>query len=152
MGVSWSNPKPRRMRSGHEFDAWFVYAALCPTGHDDVLIKFGISTVPYDRLYAINCNSPYPIDLAFFCMAGRKRVALSIEREVLTEFSEFKTRGEWLRLRNDQETRGRFASAVRTTFFELTGRAPEWRKATGQQIREAGNAKLGEHFLRLPKT
>lgn len=140
----------RKVRSTDTANGWFNYVALCPCSDSEVLVKVGISTIPYDRLYTIHSNSPYPVELAYFNMAGTKKRALAIERGILNAFAEFKTRGEWLKLDSSPVTKKRFANLCADTIKAVTKVPPDWRKATGSQIREAGLMKLGNAFGLAP--
>lgn len=140
-----------RVRSS-DYDGWFIYVALCPSGDDEVLIKVGISTIPYDRLIAVHYNSPYPVELAYFSPVWTKKKALAVERAILGEFSERKTRGEWLKMDKSPETKKEFAKKCRMAIRLQTGKDPKWKKATGDQLRIAMNTKLGDRFVSMAGT
>lgn len=140
-----------RVRSS-DYDGWFIYVAMCPSSDDEVLIKVGISTVPYDRLFAIHCNSPYPVELAYFSPVWTKKKALAVERAILGEFKERRTRGEWLKMDTSADTKKEFSRKVRKAIRIHTGDDPDWRKANGEQIRLAGKTKLGEKFRSMAGT
>lgn len=142
----------RKVRSyrSEDLSGFFVYTAFCPVNDQEVLVKVGISSIPYDRLATIYCNSPYPVVLAFFCQIGRKKTALSVERAILNSFSEFKTRGEWLKLSTDAATKKTFSTVCNHVVFTHIHAKAEWVKATGDQIRIAMSTKLGETFTKGP--
>lgn len=116
-------------------DSYFLYTAYAPMSESETLVKVGISTIPYQRLVAIYCNTPFPIELASFALMGRKRNALRAERAILSQFEEFKTRGEWLKLPSTKEMRERFASSSRVVVEQITGKPVKWQRASSDQIR-----------------
>lgn len=124
--------KDGRLKQG---DAYFVYTAFAPMGEDEVLVKVGISTVPYERLVTIYCNCPFPVEMAAFVMVGRKKAALKVEREILAHYAESSTRGEWLRLPLTQEAKRDFASVSSRTVRSVTKQDVKWQRVTGSQIR-----------------
>lgn len=150
IGRGYSIRQVPRLRSSDFADGWFVYVALCPIDDGEVFVKIGISTVPYTRIYTVSCNCPYPVEMAFFTYAGRKKKALAIERNILNTFEENRTRGEWLRMDTKQETKRNFAKAIQLIILNQTGSLPAWRKATGIQIRDAASVKMGERLGRKP--
>lgn len=127
-------------------DSYFLYTAYAPMSDDEVLVKVGISTIPYQRLVAIYCNTPFPVELAAFTVMGRKRNALRAERVILEQFAEHKTRGEWLKLKSDQETRQRFATAARKVVEQITGKPVQWQRVSSSQIRAYMSGKMRDKF------
>lgn len=129
-----------RMKLGG--DSYFVYTAYAPMDEAQVLVKVGISTIPYQRFVAIHCNSPFPIELGAFTLVGRKKQALAAERRILAEFSEYKTRGEWLCLPMKAEVKQHFALMTKAIIADVTGKPVKWKRATGDQIRVYMSGKM----------
>ena len=138
----------KRARSSDTAIGWFVYFALFDLNEQDALIKVGISSIPYERLYGVYVNCPFIMEVAYFCPVGSKRKALSIEKSVLREFSDFKTRGEWLKMPKDAEVKKAFSHMLKYFIKGNTGADPEWRKATGEQILLAGNEKFKDKLAK----
>jgi hypothetical protein len=118
----------------NEADAWFVYTAFADLDDGYVIVKVGISTKPYERLVNVHSNSPFGVDLAAFAVVGSKRRALACERRILEEFAQYKTRGEWLKLPRNAETKAKFAECVRLVVKGQTGADFKWRRVTREQI------------------
>jgi len=133
-----------RMKLGQ--DSWFLYTAYATLSDEQTLIKVGISTIPYQRLVAIHCNSPFPVDLAAFALMGRKKSALRAERIILAQFAKYKTRGEWLLVPTTTEIKREFAEASRSVVEQVTGKPVKWQKATGAQIKAYMSSKMKDHF------
>lgn len=112
---------------------WFVYTAICPAYADRVLIKVGITGHPYNRLAQIHNNSPYPIEIAAFVPVGSKETALRVEREILAEFPDRLTRGEWIDL--PASSGAQFRDSATQAFMRRMGTPPKWTKVSGEQIR-----------------
>lgn len=124
---------------------WFLYTAYAPLDSETVLVKVGISSIPYQRLASIYCNCPFPISYAAFTAVGSKRDALAAERAILQSFAEHKTRGEWLKLGCDEATKKRFAAVTATTVTAITKKPVEWRRVKPEQIKAFMTAKIAEH-------
>lgn len=123
------------------WDSWFVYTAYARLDAD-VLIKVGVSTVPYERFVTIYCNCPFPIEFAAFTSVGKKRDALSAERQILEAFESHKTRGEWLRIPHTAEMKKQFARDSGKIIASVTGRPVKWQRANGAQIKAFMSAKM----------
>lgn len=131
--TNWDfSKKPRKVRPINE--AFFIYTAFCPVNRDEVLIKVGISTIPYQRLVDVHCNSPYPIELACFAPAGDRGRARRIEKTILAQFAEFKTRGEWIKLSTDAEMKKRFSDSCNAVVKLNNGTAPKWIRIDRAQL------------------
>lgn len=127
--------------------AYFVYTAFAPVidpagARNGVLVKVGISSVPFERMIPLHCNSPFPVELAAFALVGRKKTALRVESRILQHFREYKTRGEWLWLPDTEEVKGEFSLRTRAFIADATGKPVTWRRITGKQIVEAMTNRL----------
>lgn len=134
--------KEGRLKAG--WDQWFVYTAYAPMDESEVLIKVGISTVPFTRFGALYCNSPFPLEYAAFTPVGRKGKALTVERRVLANFAQYKTRGEWIRLPMTAEMKNEFAAKTRAVVTFVTGKPVEWTRVSAAQIRAAMSSRMRE--------
>lgn len=141
----------KRLRSSDTAIGWFVYFAMFDLNEKHALIKVGISSIPYERLYGVYINCPFTMDIAYFCPVGSKRRALSIEKSVLKEFSDFQTRGEWLKMPKHPEVKKAFSHMLHYFIKGNTGVDPVWKKATGEQIRLAGNEKFKDKLAKAAR-
>ncbi len=132
--------KDGRMKRG--WDAWFVYTAYAPMDDSEVLVKVGISTIPYTRFVTIHCNSPFPIEMAAFTSVGRKGDATSAERQILEAYKDQKTRGEWLRLPLTAESKKGFATMAKNIIESVTGKPVKWQRVTNAQLRSFMSSRM----------
>ncbi len=117
-------------------DVYFVYTAFCPAHEGHVLVKVGISKKPYDRIVSIHGCSPYPVELAAFCMIGDRRNATAFEQRMLDAYQDRTTRGEWIDCEDTEEGRKRFARTCAETIQGIIKKKPEWKTITNEQLRE----------------
>jgi hypothetical protein len=117
-------------------DVYFVYTAFCPAHEGHVLVKVGISKTPYDRLASIHGVSPYPIELAAFCMVGDRRKGVAFEQRMIDAFPNRTTRGEWIDCEDTEEGRKYFAKTCGEILRGIIKKKPEWKTVTGEQLRE----------------
>lgn len=118
---------------------YFVYTAFCPARDGVVLIKVGISTTPFNRMVSINMQSPYPVELAAFCMVGQKSKGLAFEQRMLDAYPDRQTRGEWIDVKDTPEERKRFAETCGTILRAILKSKPAWKTVNSEQIREYSN-------------
>jgi hypothetical protein len=123
-------------------DWWYVYTAFAPFDDGRTLVKVGISSIPHERMVGIYCSCPFPVRLAAWVAVGRKSFARRIEYRILKHFERYKTRGEWLLLPNDPESKQEFAAESRKLVEIHTKRPAEWTRFTEAQIKDVMAVRL----------
>ena len=101
----------------------FIYAAFFEVD-DDIYIKVGRSTRPYQRVAALTQGVPFVLSRAVFAQAGSIENASSIERSLFKLLEGFRMRGEWYRFKHaDAAT---FRTTIAASFTKFTGRKLVW--------------------------
>lgn len=116
-------------------DMYFVYAFFFESG-EDILVKIGISTVPYKRLKGVIHGSPFPISQAVYCHAGSRAVARQFEERVRHAMSGRRTRGEWYAFKPEE---GKvFRAGIAVAFAKSVGKPLQWTKIDIESVMSEG--------------
>lgn len=106
-------------------DMYFVYAFFFENG-DDIHVKVGISSKPFQRLKSIVQGSPFPVAQAVYTHAGSKSIAHSFEMFVKNAIPAKRTRGEWYMFSRKDGVA--FRDIMATCYAKSTGRPLKWSK------------------------
>jgi hypothetical protein len=121
---------------------WYIYTAYAPFDDGRVLVKVGISSMPHQRFVALYCGCPFTIRLCAFTSVGTEKQAHRVESAILKEFSQYKTRGEWLLLPTDELIKKRFAEFCRKEGEKITRKPVKWTRFNEEQIRAVISFKI----------
>lgn len=126
----------RNGRMRHLVEGWFLYAAFIRPSTDESLVKIGISTKPFERLFSIHSGAPFPVEVALWTEVGSTSVTRRLEAEVKRALADRNTRGEWFRfdLTSVADKRA-FHDTLNEAYLRHTGKVLQWQKTSGEQIR-----------------
>ena len=106
-------------------DMHFVYCFFF-LNEDQVIVKVGESTRPYERLKLINQGCPFPVQEAVFSHIGSFKQARKFESRVKESLKHFNIRGEWYGMKaTDSEE---FKKAIREAYVLFSGMPLKWSK------------------------
>jgi len=121
-------------------DPYCIYVAFVPLSETEKFIKVGMSLAPLERLYAIHCSCPLPVEKALWTCVGSKEQARAIEIGIQERLRRFRTRGEWFLINvatpDDLAT---FEAACHAGVKVVTNKLMKWREASAAHIIEIGS-------------
>jgi hypothetical protein len=95
-----------------------------------------MSFFPMRRIYEVHCSSPFPIEMALWAHVGSKRNAMSAERRIHSQLSDYRERGEWFRMSlGSPEHKAKFHAVCKVAVARATGRQLKWRKVSMDDVR-----------------
>lgn len=128
-------------------DAWSLYVAMTDTGRDIGVVKIGVSTIPLDRILAINHSCPYPIIAAKWSFVRSKAIAWKIESRIKKAFADKNTRGEWFEFDYTSETdKRRLNDTVSAMYMMEAGIKPDWKALDLATMMERSTEKMAKSF------
>jgi hypothetical protein len=118
-----------------DIPGWHLYAAFFFSPQQQAYVKVGISSIPYQRISALLTACPFRFAQAIFTPMGERRSAAKAESAVHDLLEPFGTRGEWFAMNlSDAAHKDAFHRAMRLAIGAETGRPPNWRQITPEQL------------------
>ena len=127
-------------------DMQFVYCAFCEEG-DDVYVKIGRSSKPFQRLGDISTYCPFVIKRAVYASVGSLSLAESIERLCMHELKQFRLRGEWYKFKKNQGKE--FTSIFHAIYRRKTKRELRWTHVDMDLLRDSVRAAAAKAYAAM---
>jgi hypothetical protein len=113
--------QPPTLRRNGRIQGTYVYLVLCEEGAS-IFVKIGISDQPIKRLRELATGCPLVPGVLAYVELPSRPLALLAERGLHSQFTQWRSRGEWFRFR--KRDREKFNAGLNTVLSKWKG--PSW--------------------------
>lgn len=115
-----------------------VYVLITEASDKYTYFKIGITSDLVGRIQAVQTGCPYVIEDCIYYKCATRAQALQIERQMHRELSQYKTRGEWVRMDvKNLEHKRDFNSALERVLTENKSLPWKWKRISIKKLMSA---------------